>query len=113
MILPELPFFLSMALFARSAKGRRRVSLFGYMCSGDRLFVCSTTKSVPDRLNDGLAARRGVCCREDAVFSRTPNWASRDFILVERSLYERLLGFVLGCDCSCFGLAKLCTLHRV
>jgi hypothetical protein len=36
--------------------------------------------------DDELAARRGACCREDAVFSRTPNWVRRDFIFVTRSL---------------------------
>src|SRR6266478_6005280 len=37
------------------------------------------SKITLDLNRDGLGEGRGACCRGDAVFSRTPNWAKRDF----------------------------------
>ncbi len=44
------------------------------------------SKFTLDSYSDGLAEGRGECCREDAVFSRTPNWVKREFMFLTRSL---------------------------
>jgi len=51
--------------------------------------------------------RREACCLEDAVFSRTPNWVGRGFMVTMRSYSGRLLQVSLGYCCSCVGLATL------
>ena len=56
-------------------------------------------------------SKRGACCLEDAVFSRTANWFELDFILL-RSLFQSVsldgLAIVIGnrwvCVCPPFEL---------
>src|SRR6266705_7176289 len=43
---------------------------------------CNTATALADCDDDELTARRGACCREDAVFSRTPNWVGRSSCLL-------------------------------
>ena len=52
----------------------------------DILSLSSPSKFTLDSYSDGLAEGRGECCREDAVFSRTPNWVKREFMFLTRSL---------------------------
>src|SRR5271157_2394567 len=52
----------------------------------DILSLSLHSKFALDSYSDGLAEGRGACCREDAVFSRTPNWVKRDFMFFMRSL---------------------------
>jgi hypothetical protein len=50
---------------------------------------CNNSTAVADRGDDELTARREACCLDDAVFSRTPNWVGRVFMLL-RGLSESL-----------------------
>ncbi len=52
----------------------------------DILSLSSPSKFTLDSYSDGFAEGRGECCREDAVFSRTPNWVKREFMFLTRSL---------------------------
>jgi hypothetical protein len=42
-------------------------------------------------------SKRGACCLEDAVFSRTANWGERDFMFFTQSFSERLLEWARDC----------------
>jgi hypothetical protein len=57
----------------------------GIRCA-DILSLSLHSKITLDLNRDGLAEGRGACCREDAVFSRTPNWVKRDFMFFTQSL---------------------------
>ncbi len=60
----------------------------------------NTATALADCDDDELTARRGACCREDAVFSRTPNWVGRVFMFVMRSVnslsFDLFLDVVVG-----------------
>ena len=42
-------------------------------------------------------SKRGACCLEDAVFSRTANWVEWDFMFATQSFSERLLERTRDC----------------
>src|SRR6266849_9511830 len=68
------------APFSDSVKDRLNVSMFGRFRSHNLASSCSLVDRLSDCRDEGLTARRGACCLDDAVFSRSPNWVERRFI---------------------------------
>jgi hypothetical protein len=70
------------ARFLVSERGDLNSSLDDDIRCTDILSFGLRSKVALDAYSDGLSDWRGACCREDAVFSRTPNWAKRGFIFL-------------------------------
>src|SRR6266481_44388 len=69
-----------------SVSDNSNVSLIGDVSSRVPLSCCSVPNKGSDCRTEAFIARRGACCLDDAVFSRTPNWVGRVFMFVTRSL---------------------------
>ncbi len=81
------------ARFLVSERGDLNGSLDDDIRCTDILSFGLRSKVALDAYSDGLSDWRGACCREDAVFSRTPNWVKRDFAEHVRTARSLLLGW--------------------
>src|SRR6266576_2269716 len=69
-----------------SVNDNSNVSLIGGTGSFELLPGHSVAENRSDCTTEAFIARRGACCLDDAVFSRTPNWVGRDFMFLRQSL---------------------------
>ena len=64
----------------------------------------NNSTAVVDCGDDELTARRGACCLDDAVFSRTPNCVGRVFMLLRG--FRESLSLILFCALAVGVLAQ-------
>jgi len=78
-----------------SVSGRRDVSANAAGCQADCVSTCWFRVSFSHSGKDKPDTWRGACCRDDAVFSRAPNWSGRAFMLLRGLCKSASFGFFL------------------
>ena len=91
------PLLSPAAPFLCSTSGGSSVASGEVAPGGDSAFLFDILNTLFGFNAGGCTARHEACCREDAVFSRTPNWVGRGFmvtilcVLTEDASYGFLL----------------------